>query len=424
MVHLTPMIQREEIEVWWDGHLQAGDEWEHEIFTKLENADVILLLVSPDFLASDFVWRKELPQAMIRLATGAIVIPIMLKQIAHFRIHEISKLQALPNRARPVSDWEDPEDAYRDITESIRRKILPNGDPPPDNPPPPDDTEGPYAEHTNVPKLLPYLCDRGEQEKELTKALASYVKKTPRKPFVCIVHGNDSECHAEFVERTQRTAINQALGLDAKAPSPEPHVFPWPSHAVQFDRYVEVFSSNLGHELVRNSSASFEDIISKCITMNERTIVLISIVFTRNFGKSPEKLLEAFLEFCQRWPNLPPGRSLIHFVCIKHERFEDSGLFERWKMRKVSDQLRRLITPDLLSRAGVEGIVLSELQGIQLSDAVEWKLKEEVRKVRDIDSGDIRYLYQRPELIDSQRLISMERLAGELRTLLSKSIPG
>ena len=411
-VHLTPQIRSREIEMWWDGDLHGGDEWEQKILKSLETADMILLLLSADFLASDFVWKKELPLAMERHKAGTTVIPIILKPIAAFDRYDFSKLQTFPKGARPVTDWDDPEEAYRDIAEGILR-ILQNGYPPDPKPPPP--------EPPNVPSLLPYLCDRSDQERELTNALRRYLAKTPRKPFVCIVHGAASECHGDFVERMQRTAISRTLNLDAKSLSPEPHVFPWPSNAVTADRYVEVFSSNLALQLLNDGLASLEDVANKCIAVNERPLVLTSTLYTRNFVQSPEKLLTAFLEFCQSWPNLPPGRNLIHFVCIKHERLEGWGLYKWWKMRKVSEQLRALITsPDFLSRAGVDGIVLPELKGIPLSDAVQWRSKPEVLKVREINDSEIEFLYECPELIDSERSIPMDRLAEQLKTLLRK----
>jgi hypothetical protein len=416
-VHLRPLVRRHAIDMWWDGEIRAGDEWQSLILTRLEKADLILLLLSADFLASEFVWNEEIPRALRRHEAGAIVIPIMLKPIADFHLYPFSRLQTLPKGATAITSWADQEDAFRDAVEAIGRKLSTQGVPSPERVEP----DRQFPDRANVPSLLPYLCNRSDQERELTNALQRYVGKTPRKPFVCIVHGNASECHGDFVERMQRTAISRTLKLHAQSSSPEPHVFPWPSNAVPSERYLEVFRSNLALQLLNDGLASLEDVVNKCIAVNERTLVLTSILYTRNFAQYPERLLNAFLEFCRSWPNLPPARTLIHFVCIKHERLEDRKLLERRRLRKASEQVRALITdPDFFSRAGVDGIVLPELQGIQLSDAVEWRYKPEVLNVRTINSGEIQSLYQRRDLIDSNDLIPMEVLAGELKTLLSK----
>src|SRR5216110_1143062 len=83
------------INVWHDHNIQAGVEWEPEIATRLDDARIILLLVSPDFLASDYCYSVEMKGALERHERGdVLVIPIILRPI-HWQSTPFCKLQAL-----------------------------------------------------------------------------------------------------------------------------------------------------------------------------------------------------------------------------------------------------------------------------------------------------------------------------------------
>src|SRR5579859_3839311 len=78
--HLRPLQRQGLIEVWYDRDIRAGAEWEPEIQKQLNAAQVVLLLVSPDFMDSDYCYSIEMKRALERRASGeAIVIPIILR---------------------------------------------------------------------------------------------------------------------------------------------------------------------------------------------------------------------------------------------------------------------------------------------------------------------------------------------------------
>ena len=88
------------IESWHDRRILAGDEWDGEISEKLNTARVILLLISSDFLASKYIWEKEVKRAMERHDAGdAYVIPIVLRAV-DLKGAPFGKLQALPTNAQ------------------------------------------------------------------------------------------------------------------------------------------------------------------------------------------------------------------------------------------------------------------------------------------------------------------------------------
>jgi len=93
------------ISIWHDRRIGAGREWGEEIDEHLQSADVILLLVSPSLLASDYCYGIEIRRALERHEAGeARLIPVILRPVDWQRA-PFGKLQALPKDARPVTDF-------------------------------------------------------------------------------------------------------------------------------------------------------------------------------------------------------------------------------------------------------------------------------------------------------------------------------
>ncbi len=121
--YLMPLHRDKEIKIWYDGEIVPGAVWEKEINTHLYNADVILLLVSANSLASDYFYNKEVKDALERHESNdAIVVPVILRACL-WEQTPLKKLQALPKDAKPISGWKDEADAYTNIAQGIIRSI-------------------------------------------------------------------------------------------------------------------------------------------------------------------------------------------------------------------------------------------------------------------------------------------------------------
>ncbi|MEH1844105.1 MAG: TIR domain-containing protein [Nostoc sp.] len=121
--HLRLLERQKVIKAWYDRDISAGDEWKSEIEKQLNSAQIILLLVSSDFLASDFCWSVELERAMQRHeAREARVIPIILREVDWHKA-PFGKLQALPKNAEPVTNWANCDQAFTDIARGISRVV-------------------------------------------------------------------------------------------------------------------------------------------------------------------------------------------------------------------------------------------------------------------------------------------------------------
>jgi tetratricopeptide (TPR) repeat protein len=110
---------------WHDRRIGAGQEWADEINTHLNTANVILLLISPDFMASKYCYGIEVKRAIERHEQGdELVIPIILRPV-NWKGAPFGKLQALPTDAIAVtsSKWQDLDEAFFNVAEGIRVAI-------------------------------------------------------------------------------------------------------------------------------------------------------------------------------------------------------------------------------------------------------------------------------------------------------------
>lgn len=118
--HLKPLERMKLITSWNDRKLVAGDVWGDEISKNLEEADLVLLLVSIDFINSKYCYDIELDRALERHSEGKCkVIPIILRGCL-WQHTPFAKLQALPRDAQPASTWPDLDAAMSNIAEGIR----------------------------------------------------------------------------------------------------------------------------------------------------------------------------------------------------------------------------------------------------------------------------------------------------------------
>ena len=107
------------IDAWHDRRITGGREWAEEIDRHLDSARIILLLASPDFIASDYCYEKEMTRALERHDAGAArVIPVILRHV-DWAGAPFGCLQALPRDAKPVKAWGD--EAFFDIARGIRK---------------------------------------------------------------------------------------------------------------------------------------------------------------------------------------------------------------------------------------------------------------------------------------------------------------
>ena len=121
--HLRPLQRQGLIDAWHDRDISAGTEWEKAIDENLNTAQIILLLVSPDFMNSDYCYSIEMKRALERHVAGeARVIPVILRPV-DWKKSPLGKLQALPKDGKPVTSWLDQDEAFFNVAEGIRKVV-------------------------------------------------------------------------------------------------------------------------------------------------------------------------------------------------------------------------------------------------------------------------------------------------------------
>ncbi|MGH9803191.1 MAG: toll/interleukin-1 receptor domain-containing protein, partial [Blastocatellia bacterium] len=122
LVHLAPMMRDGMIEVSSDSQISAGESWEDALSARLEEADIILALISPDFLASKFV-EIEMTRARQRSDSGeARVIPIVVRP-SHWQNSPFARFQASPRDGKPVALWHSRDEAWLEVSQDIRKIV-------------------------------------------------------------------------------------------------------------------------------------------------------------------------------------------------------------------------------------------------------------------------------------------------------------
>ncbi|WP_437538502.1 SIR2 family protein [Sorangium sp. So ce726] len=121
--HLAILKRKGVIRGWHDGEIGAGEERDTALAEHLETAKVILLLISADFLASDFCYDVEMQKAIERHDRGeARVIPVIL-DACDWEGAPFGRLASLPRGGRPVTSWVNQSEAFTDIAKGIRKQV-------------------------------------------------------------------------------------------------------------------------------------------------------------------------------------------------------------------------------------------------------------------------------------------------------------
>ena len=103
--HLKPLVRDGYLDCWDDLHIQPGDDWQQEIRSALDGAQVAVLLISADFFASDFIDETELPPLLrAAQAKGVRILPVILSASRFARDPSLARFQAVNSPDRPLNE--------------------------------------------------------------------------------------------------------------------------------------------------------------------------------------------------------------------------------------------------------------------------------------------------------------------------------
>ena len=118
--HLALLKRQGIISAWHDRRISAGSDFNHAISTELESSQIILLLVSAHFLASDYCYEKEMKRALEKHEEGtATVIPVILHP-CDWHSAPFGKLRATPTDGKPISMYANQQEAFSIVAKDVR----------------------------------------------------------------------------------------------------------------------------------------------------------------------------------------------------------------------------------------------------------------------------------------------------------------
>lgn len=122
-IHFAPLKRSNKIETWNDRKLVPGTLFDDEIRKHLCEDEIIILLISADFISSDYCYEIEMMKALERMKNSdAIVIPIILRPCL-WKETPLKDIQALPKNGTPISKYPDADDAYLEIVQSVNNIV-------------------------------------------------------------------------------------------------------------------------------------------------------------------------------------------------------------------------------------------------------------------------------------------------------------
>lgn len=121
--HLSVLKLSGRISLWDDREIQPGADWKQEIGLQLNSANIILLLISSDFLASNFCYSVEMQTAFNQhKSKNVYIIPVILRPVV-WETTPIGQLQALPKEGKPITLWTNRDEAFKDVVLGISQVI-------------------------------------------------------------------------------------------------------------------------------------------------------------------------------------------------------------------------------------------------------------------------------------------------------------
>lgn len=122
--YLAPLKRQKRILEWYDRKIEPGADWNSQISTELDSADLFLVLISADFLASDYCFGVEMERALVRLKRGeAKLVPVLVKPCL-WQESVFSEIQMIPRGAKAVASSPNPDEVLTSVAEEIRLLVA------------------------------------------------------------------------------------------------------------------------------------------------------------------------------------------------------------------------------------------------------------------------------------------------------------
>jgi hypothetical protein len=412
-------LQRQQIiSGWHDRRIAPGQEWADQIDDALNEAQIILLLISARFMASDYCYDKEMVRAIERHDAGeAVVIPIILSA-CDWQDAPFSKLQALPKDAKPIKNWNDRDEAWLDVVRGLRRVIDRLSRPEPTvetysfGDGPPDET----VPFESLTRRLHHRCNRSAQTLAFETAFEQHWKSQSRRPLVCLAHGDESECHDLLLDRLQHEILPGLLDVPiAECVWKEP---PNPKGS------IDEFWTGLGRSFLKErfkTAAETREQILKELDRPGRALLVRLQWYSEQFGSARTNGLANFMQFWENWPALSENCLVICALSLVYSNTKDVRSRLTFWQKSPADRLKDWVKE---YEEGVQPAlsfslcVLPELGSVEHHEAKRWCDYLDPDRREQVKDQVIDFFKDR-----NNRPIDMRTLVKQLRKFLAETNP-
>lgn len=121
--HLAGLLRKQAITIWHDRKLTAGEDWRNKIDENLEAADLVIFLITPAFLASEYCNDVEVKRALERHDAGSALFISIIVRPCDWKDTEFARFQPLPSEGKPISIWDNQDEAWLSAVEGIKASL-------------------------------------------------------------------------------------------------------------------------------------------------------------------------------------------------------------------------------------------------------------------------------------------------------------
>jgi hypothetical protein len=391
-------------DVWYDRQISGGTNWAYAIDRQIDQSDIILLLVSSNFIASEYCMGKEVVRSLERHKKNeARVVPIILEP-CDWETAVFAELQVLPVGGKPLRAWNivnknrlvEVSKGMRKVVEefstsansSATRRLI-----------------APDAGQT----VLAYLCDRVEQDRQLRDAWNVHYDSFAlrRRPFVCVVHGPVQEDHAGYLRRLSDYSFPQGIGFGRNFEIHQPRRVQWSEDSADKASALSGMLRNLAWEL--KCPAQLAE-VSATLYRSGETCVVYYELFTNSKSYGDPLALQSFFEFWKNWPDLPLHQKLIVALSVQYKpKFAIRFPREGTDIVTCATQSGRL-----------SAVVLDELPPVSSKQVKDWVRHPEVERFCDVENNLTAWEAAIDETFGDRSQMPMEELVVPLNRMLNE----
>jgi hypothetical protein len=368
---LITQMKSLDIPYWMDSKdIQGGRNFSDEIKTAIKQASVYVLVLSPSFMASDYIKKKELP-CIKEYKDQRMIYPILgidcayrtkYEWLAALQLGDVKPLQTLTT---------DLNTRLKEIATELSQ-YMQNANQPAALP---DRTASNDCRQMLSRNLLPYMPDRSELIQEMRLALLNFKKNQAGKPLVWIIHGNDNQCHYDLMDCIEGcywerflypTSKDKAGLLRYRFRNSLPYQY-------ETNQWHDLVAMELKHKFDIQKEAPedvFDAINRRCDKASP--VMLYDVVDTDQWQKHGiQTVCQRFIDFWDQWPGMCCQNPLIVCLMVRYKSFPVSLWQRLFRSRKKDPNLEFKET--ILTLKNREGCcVFPELPDISKKDIEDW----------------------------------------------------